>query len=79
MSDLTINCTIESVGDLSQINTIWFYNGTRISNSDKYIVNSSHLTIRNFTQDDVGEYSCTVQHPSGWNSSRQYSISTNTG
>jgi len=66
--------------DLSQLTTSWSYNGTSISNSNKYIVTESgHLTIKNFTHEDVGAYKCTVQHPSGWSSSRQYSINANPG
>ncbi|XP_065917188.1 class II receptor tyrosine kinase-like isoform X2 [Dysidea avara] len=77
LSDITINCTVTSVGDLSQLTTSWSHNGTGISNSDKYIVNDNHLTIRNFTRVDAGVYRCTVCHTFRWSSSRQYFIITN--
>ena len=79
LSDLTINCTVRLVGDPFQLTTSWSYNGTSISGNDKYTLNGSQLTIRQFTLQDIGTYTCTVQHPSGWNSSRQYSISANAG
>ncbi|XP_065917190.1 uncharacterized protein [Dysidea avara] len=53
LSDITINCTVMSKGDLSQLITSWSHNGTSV-------------------------YRCTVQHPVGWNGSRQYSIIVNT-
>jgi len=82
LTDLTINCTVHVMaegGDLSQLMTSWSYNGLSISNNDKYFINGSHLTIRRFTTQDRGAYTCIVQHQSGWTSSRQYSISANAG
>ena len=73
--NLTINCTVRWEGD-SQLNTIWSYNGTMITNSTKYTVTKDHLTIREFAPEDAGTYECTIQNPSGrWNGSRQYIIS----
>ena len=72
---VTINCTVRWQGD-SQLNTMWSYNGTMITNSTKYTVTKNHLTIREFAPEDAGTYECTVQDPSGrWNGSRQYVIS----
>ena len=79
--DVTINCTVTWEGDLSQLTTMWFYNGTMISTSQKYLITAEDhlLLIRQFTAQDVGTYECTVKHPSGWNASRQYFISTSQG
>lgn len=72
---VTINCTVRWEGD-SQLNTMWSYNGTMITNSTKYTVTKNHLTIRELAPEDAGTYECTVQDPSGqWNGSRQYVIS----
>ena len=73
--NVTINCTVTWDGDLSQLSTMWFHNGTMISNSQKHVIGTDHLLIREFTAQDVGTYECTVKHPSGWNGSRQYFIS----
>ena len=78
--DVTINCTVTWEGDLSQLTTVWSYNGTMISDSQKYFITAEdHLVIRQFTAQDVGTYECIVKHPSGWNGSRQYFISTSQG
>ena len=79
LSDLTINCTVMLDGDTSRLTILWFYNGTTLSSNEKYKVTDNRLTISDFTPEDVGVYTCTVQHPSGWNSSRQYFISTSQG
>ncbi|XP_065917739.1 class II receptor tyrosine kinase-like isoform X2 [Dysidea avara] len=76
LSDLTINCTVMLDGDTSRLTILWFYNGTTLSSNEKYKVTDNRLTISYFIPEDVGVYTCTVQHPSGWNSSRQYFIST---
>jgi len=78
-SNLTINCTVTSEEDLSQLTTTWSYNGVNISTSDKYTVTDSRLTIRSFTQEDIGVYRCSVQHPSGWYGNREYFILINQG
>ena len=75
--NVTINCTVTWDGDSSQLTTMWFHNGTMISNSQKHIIGTDHLLIREFTAQDVGKYECIVKHPSGWNGSRQYFISVN--
>ena len=73
--NLTINCTVGWEGD-SQLNTMWSYNGTMITNSTKYTVTKNHLTIREIAPEDAGTYECTVQDPSGrWTGSRKYVIS----
>ena len=78
--DVTINCTVTSDGDSSQLTTVWSYNGTMINDSQKYSITAEdHLLIRQFTAQDVGTYECIVKHPSGWNGSRQYFISTSQG
>ena len=75
--DLTINCTVTwDGGDLSQLTTMWAYNGTMITDSQKYVILDNHLLITQFTEEDVGTYECTVKHPSGWNDSYQYFIIT---
>ena len=73
--DVIINCTVTSEGGLSQLTTMWSYNGTMITSSQRYVVLDYHLIIRQFTPEDSGTYECTVKHPSGWNDSRQYFIS----
>ena len=80
-SNLTINCTFKWDGDPSQLTTTWHYNGTMIHNSSKYTLGSTGylLTIREFTSIDAGIYVCIVQHFSGWNDSRQYSITVDQG
>ena len=37
----------------------WYYNGNKISNSSKYIINNGNktLVINNITDEDIGEYS----------------------
>ena len=77
--DVIINCTVLWAGDPSQLTTMWSYNGTMITSSQKYVVIDYHLIIRQFTPEDVGTYECTVKHPSGWNDSRQYLINANQG
>lgn len=77
--DVTINCTVMWDGDLSQLNTVWSYNRIMIASSQKYVIFTSSLLIRQFKPEDVGTYECTVKHPSGWNESRQYLISTTPG
>jgi len=80
LSKLTINCTVMVEDDSQfQMTTLWSYNGTSLSSNEKYKVANDHLTIREFTPEDVGVYRCTVLHQSGWNSSRQYFISTKQG
>ena len=78
-SYITINCTVTWKGDLSQLTTMWSYNGRMITNSQKYVITEGSLLILEFIPQNVGIYECTVKHPSGWNSSRQYSISINQG
>lgn len=74
--NLTINCTVTGEGVLlSQLTTMWSYNGTMITTSPKYAVTNNHLTITRFRPEDAGTYECTVKHPSGWEESRQYVIS----
>ena len=73
--NVTINCTVAWEGESSQLTTMWFYNGTMINNSQKYIIIEGGLLIRKITPQDVGTYECIVKHPSGWNDSRQYFIS----
>ena len=77
--NLTINCTVTSEGGLSQLTTMWSYNGTMITTSQKYAVTNNHLTITQFTPEDAGAYECTVKHPSGWKESRRYVISIKPG
>ena len=77
--DVPINCTVTWEGNLSQLTTMWFYNGTMITNSQKYGVTEGHLIIKKFTPEDVGMYVCYIKHSSGWNDSRQYLISINPG
>lgn len=77
--DVPINCTITWEGDLSQLTTTWSYNGTMITNSQKYLITEGNLVIRQFMAQDIGTYECTVKHSSGWNDSRQYFININEG
>ena len=78
--DVTINCTITWEGSLSQLTTMWSYNGTMIRNSQRYRITEGQLLIRQFTLEDAGTYECNVKHlPSGWNESRHYFITTNPG
>lgn len=77
---MTINCTVRWEGDISQLTTVWSYNGTMITDLQKYDITEGRLLIRQFTSEDVGTYECLVKHqPSGWNDSRQYFISVNQG
>jgi len=80
-SNLTINCTVKWDGDPSHLTTTWHYNGIMITNSSKYTLSSTGyiLIIREFTSLDVGAYVCTIQHLSGWNDSRQYTIIADQG
>ena len=80
-SNVTINCTVTWEEDLSQLTTTWSFNGVNTSEitSDKYTVTDSQLMIREFTQEDIGVYRCTVQHPSGWYGNREYFILINQG
>jgi len=80
-SNLTINCTVTWEEDLSQLSTTWSFNGINTSEiaSDKYTVTGNRLTIREFAQEDIGVYRCTVQHPSGWYGNREYFILINQG
>ena len=55
---LTINITETGIiGYLLELN--WYYNGNKISNSSKYIINNGNktLVINNITDEDIGEYS----------------------
>ena len=58
ISILTINITDAGIiGYLLELN--WYYNGNKISNSSKYIINNGNktLVINNITDEDIGEYS----------------------
>ena len=85
-SHLSINCTVTWEGDLSQLTTMWSYNGRMITNSQKYVITERRLLILEFTllileftSQDVGTYECTVKDPLEWSASRQYSVSTDQG
>ena len=77
--NVTINCTVTWKGESSQFTITWSYNGTKIEPSQKYVITKDSLLIIQFKPEDAGTYECTVKHPSGWNDSRQYIISTNQG
>ena len=77
--NVTINCTVTWEGESSQLTIMWSYNGTMIVSSQKYVISKGSLLIIQFKPEDAGTYECTVKHPSGWNNSRQYIISTSQG
>ena len=77
--NVTINCTVTWEGELSRLTIMWSYNGTMIESSQKYVITKGSLLIIQFEPEDAGTYECIVKHPSGWNESRQYIISTSQG
>ena len=55
---LTVNIIETTITEyLLELN--WYYNGNKISNSSKYIINNGNktLVINNITDEDIGEYS----------------------
>ncbi|XP_019851371.1 PREDICTED: scavenger receptor cysteine-rich domain superfamily protein-like isoform X2 [Amphimedon queenslandica] len=55
---LTVNITDTTITEyLLELN--WYYNGSKISNSSKHLINNGNktLVINNITDEDIGEYS----------------------
>ena len=57
--DTFINCSVLST---TNVHVIWKYRNVHvnISNTDKYTKNSSGLIIHNLTNDDEGQYVCSI-------------------